>query len=84
MDEKVKRLKNWMEGNFDNPITIELNPTHVCNANCLSCWLREFKPKNDISNINYIVLALAAGLIYFDSIFLNPAPLSFSSISEMA
>lgn len=45
MDEKIKRLKNWMNGIPDNPITIELNPTNRCNSRCLSCWLREFKPE---------------------------------------
>lgn len=29
----------------------------------------EYDPKGNISNIHYIILALAAGLIYFDSIF---------------
>lgn len=43
MDEKVERLKNWMKGVPDNPITVELNPTNRCNSKCLSCWLREFK-----------------------------------------
>lgn len=45
MDEKIERIKNWMKGKPDNPVTIELNPTNKCNAKCLSCWLREFKPE---------------------------------------
>lgn len=45
MDEKIKRICNWMDGKNDYPITIELNPTNICNSNCLSCWLREFKPE---------------------------------------
>ncbi|MFA6143769.1 MAG: DCC1-like thiol-disulfide oxidoreductase family protein [Sulfuricurvum sp.] len=29
----------------------------------------EYKPKNTVSSLNYIILIIAAGLIYFDSIF---------------
>ena len=47
MDEKIKRIKNWMNGIPDNPITLELNPTNKCNSNCKSCWLREFKPEEN-------------------------------------
>lgn len=47
MDEKIKRIKNWMSGIPDNPITLELNPTNKCNSKCLSCWLREFEPEKN-------------------------------------
>ncbi len=45
MDEKIKRIKNWMENKPDYPVTIEINPTNNCNSKCISCWLREFKPE---------------------------------------
>jgi len=46
MDEKVERLKNWMNGKKAPPITIEINVTNRCNQKCLSCWQRS-------GNINY-------------------------------
>jgi len=47
MDEKIKRITNWINKKPDYPITVELNPTNRCNSNCLSCWLREFKPEKE-------------------------------------
>jgi len=40
MEEKIVRLKKWMEGGKAPPITIELNVTNRCNQKCLSCWQR--------------------------------------------
>jgi MoaA/NifB/PqqE/SkfB family radical SAM enzyme len=47
MDEKIRRLKKWMNGEQAPPMTLELNPTNRCNLKCLSCWLREFKAETE-------------------------------------
>jgi MoaA/NifB/PqqE/SkfB family radical SAM enzyme len=47
MDEKIKRLKNWMYNKAGVPYTLEINPTNRCNLNCLYCWQQNFQ------NINY-------------------------------
>jgi MoaA/NifB/PqqE/SkfB family radical SAM enzyme len=40
MEEKMERLKGWMDGRKNPPTTIELNITNRCNQRCLSCWQR--------------------------------------------
>lgn len=42
MDEKIRRLSEWAQGNREGPLTLELNPTNRCNLKCVSCWQREF------------------------------------------
>lgn len=41
MEEKIKRLKKWSEGDPQPPIGIELAPTLRCNLNCKFCWRRK-------------------------------------------
>jgi len=45
MDEKVKRLINWMNGRPQPPFAIELIPTNKCNFNCVSCWRKSASKK---------------------------------------
>ena len=42
MDEKIKRLRNWMNGKKEMPYTLELNPTNRCNLKCGYCWQQNF------------------------------------------
>ena len=46
MEEKIRRIFNWMQGKKDYPYTLDINPTDKCNLACLSCWRRNPKFKN--------------------------------------
>jgi MoaA/NifB/PqqE/SkfB family radical SAM enzyme len=43
MDEKINRLKNWMQGKKEMPYTLEINPTNRCNLECEYCWQQNFE-----------------------------------------
>jgi MoaA/NifB/PqqE/SkfB family radical SAM enzyme len=49
MEEIVRRIKNWLNGNNEGPLKLQLNPTDHCNLNCVFCWLQD-KSKVDYSN----------------------------------
>lgn len=44
MEEKIKRIKKWKEGNQAGPYTLEINPTNRCNLECRFCWQRGTNP----------------------------------------
>ena len=43
MDEKIIRLKKWMENKKEMPYTLEINPTNNCNLKCGYCWQQNFE-----------------------------------------
>jgi len=56
MEEIVKRLTKWKNGETAPPYGIELAPTLRCNINCLFCWREESKKvdyQNEISFEDY-------------------------------
>jgi len=42
MDEKIKRLVKFTNGEKRPPYTLDLNPTDKCNLKCIQCWQRAF------------------------------------------
>ncbi|MFH1850044.1 MAG: radical SAM protein [archaeon] len=40
MEECVKRLADWARGRPQGPLSIELQPTNLCNLNCVMCGTR--------------------------------------------
>lgn len=38
LDEKVRRIFKWREGEKLGPVRIELHPTDLCNLKCRFCW----------------------------------------------
>lgn len=48
-ETKMKRLKQWQEGNPQGPISIHLDPSNRCNLNCVFCWQRSHERKGWIS-----------------------------------
>jgi len=50
MDEKIKRVEQWLMGEKAAPYTLEIRPTNNCNLNCLPCKARgntEFIPSEE-------------------------------------
>ena len=43
MDEKIRRLLEWVRGRKAPPFTLDINPTDRCNLKCIHCWQRAFK-----------------------------------------
>ncbi len=43
MDEKINRLRNWMNAKKEMPYTLEINPTNRCNLKCGYCWQQNFE-----------------------------------------
>ena len=57
MNEKLKRLKNWAEGNKSKPYRLEIHPTNRCNLKCRMCgtrasWREEEKSMDQIIKEN--------------------------------
>lgn len=40
MEEKLWRIRKWVDGGEAPPKSIELIPTDRCNSKCLTCWMR--------------------------------------------
>jgi MoaA/NifB/PqqE/SkfB family radical SAM enzyme len=57
MDERLKRIKSWVNGNKESPYTIDLMPTNKCNLSCLACHQRSINDKsyyvNELSTKKY-------------------------------
>ena len=64
MEEKIKRLITWMNGEQTPPLTMEMNITNKCNLKCLSCWQRSAKIDYDeLSDEEWIGIVEEAGRI---------------------
>lgn len=37
MYEKIKRVRSWFKGRKKGPVTLEINPTNLCNLSCKFC-----------------------------------------------
>lgn len=43
MEEKTRRLAEWLKGRKAPPFTLDINPTDRCNLRCIHCWRRAFE-----------------------------------------
>jgi MoaA/NifB/PqqE/SkfB family radical SAM enzyme len=65
-DEKIARLKSWMNGIPQGPISIHLDPSNRCNVKCRFCWMRSHEKiglvdtSNELSDERFIGLAKEA------------------------
>ncbi len=65
MEEKILRIKSWLEGKREPPFVLEIRPTNNCNLDCLSCKARgkeRFVPNEEvISDEEYVKMINDAG-----------------------
>jgi len=48
MDERLNRIKSWIEGDKEGPFYLDIVPTNRCNLSCLTCPERETEKENFI------------------------------------
>lgn len=53
MEEKIKRLKKWAEGEKTGPLSLEIWPTNRCNLHCIMCGTWASRRKAEEKGIIY-------------------------------
>lgn len=61
MDEKVRRITNWLKGRKDNPFKLDIFLTHKCNLNCVFCNYPRKKHVKELDKKTIMRIAQEAG-----------------------
>ena len=61
MDEKTKRVQNWLNNGKDYPFKVDLFLTHKCNLKCVFCNYPKKKPVQELDRETIMNLAKESG-----------------------